>query len=72
MTLKVRNPASGRRQGFAGEMVSDAVLDREYSPAPFLRQEHFVDPVAVLAARSRVAPATIRAQLAAWCIRGAV
>lgn len=42
----------------------------EYTTLPDLFQGA-VDVVGLLAARSRVAPATIRAQLAAWCIGGA-
>ena len=70
MALKVRNPASGKRQGFAFEMVSEAGLTRENSPLTALRQEE-IDIVGLLAARSRVAPATIRAQFDAWRIGGA-
>ena len=41
----------------------------EYSASLSPRQAE-IDTVALLAARSRVAPATIRAQLAAWRIGG--
>lgn len=59
--------ANGTALGFVKATPPDI---SKYSASPFLRQAE-IDPVAILAARSRVAPATIRAQLAAWQIGGA-
>ena len=61
---------TARATGAALGSVKATMPDRfEYNPALFLRQAE-IDPVVILAARSGVAAATIRAQVEAWNIAG--
>ena len=63
--------AAPRHKGTAsGNAKLTSVCTSENSAHFDLRQD-LIDPVVILAARSRVSPATIRAQLAAWQIGGA-
>ncbi len=63
-------PSRAGNEGFAFEVVSDANLNSDNSPSLSLRQD-LIDPAVILAARSGVAAATVRAQLSAWNIGGA-
>ena len=62
-----KNPAAGKRQGFCISVGSD---NATYTAATLSNQQP-IDLVAILAARSGVSGASIRAQLDAWRIGGA-
>lgn len=66
------NPATrGARQGLNWKCFPATSTSDNATVPSTVSIEITVDPVVIFAARSRVAPATVRAQLAAWRIGGA-
>ena len=63
-------PAPLAKVAGLGNLLSSAERNPEYSDFPLSRQAD-IDVVGILASRSGVAAATVRAQLAAWRIGGA-
>ena len=62
VAMKTKIPAAGMRQGLGISVWTDNQPD---TAAPNLFQHH-VDCITLLAARSRVDPSTVKAQLLAW------
>ncbi len=67
--MKLR-PVTSREGAGLGISLSSPERNSKFSASAVFSQD-IIDPVVILAARSRVAPATVRAQLAAWRIGGA-
>lgn len=67
MSLETRNPGAGRRQGFDFGTLLQAGSEIEVTLSSPIRQEP-VDVIALLAARSRVAPWVVRAHIEAFGI----
>ena len=70
MTMKKMRPAPLAKVAGLGNLLSSAERNPEYSFSTFPRQAE-IDVVGLLAARSGVAAATVRAQFDAWSIGGA-
>ncbi len=68
MTLKIRNPGAGRRQGFGLELVSQAGSEIEATVLTLENQRP--DVVAWLAARANVALPTARVHAELFGIGG--
>lgn len=62
-------PVTSREGAGLGILLSSPDRNSEFSASTVFRQD-LVDPVVILAARSRVHPATVRAQAEAWNIAG--
>lgn len=69
MIQKRKRPAPLAKVAGLGNLLSSTDRKTENSASTVFRQD-LLDPVLILAARSRVSPATIRAQFDAWNIAG--
>lgn len=70
MAQTLLRPAPLAKVAGLGTLLSSTDRKAEISASPVFRQD-LIDPVMILAARSGVAAATIRAQVEAWQIGGA-